>query len=69
MRVLHAGATEWTPAQTIRTLSWASHGSEKRFGDYFGLQAHNGVAHVAEGNYDTSKQTGYIEYFSLRYAR
>jgi hypothetical protein len=25
-----------------------------------------GVAHVAEGNYDTAKQTGYIEYFSLR---
>jgi hypothetical protein len=69
LRVLHPGATDWTPAQTIRSLSWASHGSEKRFGDYFGLQAHNGVAYVAEGNYDTAKQTGYIEYFSLRYAR
>jgi len=69
LRVLHPGASQWTPAQTIRTLSWQSHGSEKRFGDYFGLQANNGVAHVAEGNYDTAKQTGYIEYFSLRYPR
>ncbi len=69
MQVLHAGAAAWTAPQTVRALNWQSHGAEKRFGDYFGLQTHDGVAHIVEGNYDDQKQTGYIEYFSLRYPK
>jgi hypothetical protein len=69
LRVLHPKATAWTPSQTIRVLTWYwdNHGSQTAFGDYFGLQANGGVAHVAEQYYDTNKHISYIEYFSVHH--
>jgi hypothetical protein len=71
LQVLHPGATAWTAPQTIRTVNWYwdNRGSHTIFGDYFGLQAHDGVAHIAEQYYDAANKISNIEYFALRYPR
>jgi hypothetical protein len=66
IRVLRSDGV-FDPPVTVDVTTWvAPSTTEKRWGDYFGLQARGGIVHIVHHPID-AEGNGYIAYLSVRY--